>query len=156
MKRHALLAPTILAIAGTATSLSAQSANPLVGRWTVEFEVGRRIENGEVEAIRGKGTLSVAQSGDSLLMMIQGPARPDGTVPPPSTVGARIRDGGASFVQKQKVRMNIDGAESIRDVTLMWTLMASGDTLTGTLARSMPDGLEMGEASPVTGTRVKS
>lgn len=156
MKRHAMLAPTILAIAGTATSLSAQSANPLVGRWTVEFEVGRRVENGEVEAIRGKGTLSVAQTGDSLLIMIQGPARPDGTVPPPTTLVARIRDGGATFTQKQKVRMNLNGEVSMHDVTLVWTLVASGDTLTGTLARSMPDEPEMGEPSPVTGTRVKS
>ena len=129
--------------------------------WTTPFGLPRdqdasaRMENGDVEAIRGTGQITIAQSGDSLLVTIQGPKRPDGTTPPPATVGARGPAGGTTFTQKQQMRINIDGTESVRDLILTWTLRAAGDSQTGTLARTMQDAPEMMQPSTVTGTRVK-
>ena len=145
----------VTAVAAPA-SLPAQSRSPLIGRWTVEYEIGRRVEDGEARGIRGTGTLSIAQSGDSLLVTIQAPARPDGTVPQPATVGARGADGTTSFVQKQKVRVNMNGEETMHDVTLTWALTVDGDALTGTLSRVMQDMPEMAAPSAVSGSRLKS
>ena len=149
------MAVALAAFAAPAT-VSGQPRSALVGHWTVEYEVGRRVEDGEAHGIRGTGTFSIAQSGDSLLVTIQAPARPDGTVPPPATVGARGADGATTCVQKQKVRVNMNGEETMHDVTLTWSLKVDGDALTGTLSRVMQDMPEMAAPSAVTGTRVKS
>jgi hypothetical protein len=152
----ALLSVTAFASVAAPLRLMAQSPSPLVGKWSVDYEVGRMMENGEETPIRGKGTLTIVQSGDSLLVTIQSAARPDGTVPPPSISGARIADGQATMVQKRTMRMNMNGTESTQDVFLTWTLKAAGDSLTGTLARKMQDMPENGPASPVSGTRIKA
>ena len=152
MHRRLSVAAALFALAG---SVRAQSANPLIGRWTVEYEVGRKMEDGEVTPIRGSGRMTIAPSGDSLVVTIQAPPRPDGTVPPAATVGARSSDGSTTFTQKQQVRINLNGEESVRDVVLTWTLKASGDALTGTLARAMQDAPAMLTPSAVTGARVK-
>lgn len=155
MKSRIAIIAAIVSVCAGITPAQAQQANSLVGRWSIEYEVGRRIENGDVEAIRGKGQFTIAQSGDSLLVTLQGPARPDGTTPPRATMGARATADATTFTQKQQLRINIDGAESVRDVILTWTLRANGDALTGTLARTMQDAPEMTQPSTVTGTRVK-
>ena len=152
MNRCLAVAAAVVGLAGPAR---AQAANPLVGRWAVDYEVGRKMEDGEVTPIRGSGRMTIAPSGDSLLVTIQAPARPDGTVPPPATVGARSNDGATTFTQKQQVRVNLNGDESTRDVVLTWTLKAAGDALSGTLARAMQDAPAMLTPTPVTGTRVK-
>ena len=152
--RIAIIAAVVSAFAGF-TPAQAQQNNPLVGRWSVDYEVGRRMENGDVEAIRGTGQFTIAQSGDSLPVTLQGPARPDGTTPPLATMSARDAAGAITFTQKLQVRINIDGTESFRDAILTWTLQAVGDALKGTLARAMQDAQEMLQLSPVTGTRVK-
>ena len=154
MSRIAIVGAIVSVCAGMVPA-QAQRADPLVGRWSVEYEVGRRMENGDVEAIRGTGQFTIAESGDSLLVTIQGPKRPDGTTPQPATMGARAAAGATTFAQKQQVRINIDGTESVRDVILTWTLRATGDVLTGTLARTMQDAPEMMQPSTVSGVRVK-
>ncbi|MBK6458229.1 MAG: hypothetical protein IPF87_19460 [Gemmatimonadetes bacterium] len=61
-------------------------------------------------------------------------------------------------MQKQKATFNMNGEETTRDIFLTWVLRASGDALTGTMAREMP-GMEaagdMMAPSPVKGVRVK-
>ena len=146
----------VIAFCALAGSVRAQSATPLIGRWTVEYEVGRKMEDGDVTPIRGSGRMIIAPSGDSLLVTIQAPPRPDGTVPPPATVGARSSDGSTTFTQKQQVRVNLNGEESTRDVVLTWSLKASGDVITGTLTRAMQDAPAMLTPSPVSGARVKA
>ena len=134
----------------------AQTTNPLIGRWTVEYEVGRVMEDGEARGIRGTGTFTVAQSGDSMLVTIQGPVRPDGTPRPPATIGARATDGTTTFVQKSKATVNMNGTESTHEVVITWSLKAVGDSLSGTLSRTMQDMPEMAAPSAVSGTRVKA
>ena len=86
MKSRIAIIAAIVSVCAGITPAQAQQANSLVGRWSIEYEVGRRIENGDVEAIRGKGQFTIAQSGDLLLVTLQGPARPDGTTPPRATM----------------------------------------------------------------------
>ena len=154
--RAALIAAAVIAPV-SATPTHAQGTAALVGNWNVSYERGRRIENGEATPIMGEGKLQVVSSGDSLVATLVSGARPDGSVPPPATFGGRIAGDSAVFVQKQKVTMNMNGEESTRDIVLTWVLRASGESLTGTLARTIP-GMEAmdgaGGASPVKGTRV--
>ena len=149
----ALLAPAVL---GTAARAGAQVQNPLVGKWAIEYERGRRMENGETTSIMGKGTLTIAPSGDSLLVTFDAGPRADGTATPPATAGGRMTDAGAVFITKQTVQLNMNGEVQAREITLTWTLQASGDALTGTLGRTLPMMPEPLPPSPVKGTRVAS
>ncbi|WP_411279688.1 hypothetical protein [Gemmatimonas sp.] len=157
MPRCHRLATLLLAISAlSAASLCAQPANPLVGTWTVEYEMGRRVEDGQVTSITGTGTLKVEASGDSLVGLLQAPLRPDGSVVPVATLGGRAAKGTAVLNQKASATMNMNGEITTIEVTVTWTLQASGDTLTGTLLRALPPGIPAAaEPSPVTGTRVK-
>lgn len=141
-------------VVGSASRVPAQAPNPLVGKWTIEYERGRRMENGESVGIQGTGQLSLAQSGDSLVATLQSGPRPDGTTPPPSTFGGKVTADGAQFVQVQTAQLNVNGEVRDQKITLTWTLKASGDVLTGTLKRDLP---MMGDLppSPVKGTRMR-
>lgn len=152
--RRIILAAAVAAASMTSTTLVlAQSANPLLGQWSISYERGRRMENGEVTPIMGTAELSIVQQGDSLVATIQPAARPDGTKPPASTFSGRLTPAGAVFVQEQMATLNENGVESRRKMTLTWTLNAAGDALTGTLARELP-GMEGAPPAPVKGTRV--
>lgn len=138
-----------------ASGIRAQAASQLVGNWNLEYERGRRIENGEATPIMGTGKMSIEQRGDSLVATISPGARPDGTVPPPSSFGGKMTPDGAVFVQVQTAQVNINGEASERKITLTWTLHASGDALTGTLGREMAMMEDHLPPTPVTGVRVK-
>ncbi len=155
--RAALIAAAVIAPV-SATPSGAQGTAALIGTWNVSYERGRRVENGEATTLMGEGKLQVVTSGDSLVAtLVSAPRSEDGSVPLPATFGGRIVGDSAVFVQKQKVTINMNGEASTRDIVLTWVLRASGETLTGTLARSIP-GMEAmegaGGASPVKGTRV--
>lgn len=153
MKRLILAAVVAVASMASTGAGLAQSAHPLVGSWNISYERGRRMENGDVTPIMGTAELSIAQQGDSLVATIQPAARPDGTKPPASTFGGKLTPAGAVFVQEQMATINENGVESQRMMTLTWTLEATGDALTGTLARDLP-GMEGAPPAPVKGTRV--
>ena len=154
MKRT-ILATAISAVAlCTAAPVDAQATANVVGKWAIEYESGRRMENGEVTTITGKGTLSITQSGDSLLATLETGPRRDGSPQPPSTMSGRVTPEGAVFIQKQRVTLNMDGDAKIREITATWTLQANGDVLTGTMARALPGMAEGPPPSPVKGTRI--
>jgi hypothetical protein len=132
-----------------------QVPHPLVGTWSIEYERGRRVENGEVTPIMGTGRLTIEQRGDSLVATFAPPARPDGTVPPPSTTSARIATPEVVFTQEQSVTINMNGEEQVRRITLTWSLTASGDALSGTLRRDLPMSPEPLPPTPVKGTRLR-
>jgi hypothetical protein len=153
MKRKILAALFASAVLCTAAPVQAQ-APALVGKWSIEYERGRRMENGETTIIPGKATLMIAQSGDSLLATFDTGPRRDGSTAPPSTVGGRMTPDGAVFVQQQTATINMNGDAQERQITLRWTLQAEGDVLTGSLARTLP-GMENGPPSaPVKGSRI--
>ncbi|MBL0938352.1 MAG: hypothetical protein IBJ03_05640 [Gemmatimonadaceae bacterium] len=140
----------------SAVSQASAQAPALVGKWNAEWELGRMVENGEVTAIRANGVISVEASGDSLLATIQVTKRSDNRPPAPNvvTLGGRMSARGATFVQKQTVRLNMNGEEQTREVTVTWTLNAEGDKLNGSMAREMPFVSEAPAPSEITGTRI--
>lgn len=146
-----LIAPLLL----PNRAATAQIPHPLVGRWSVEYERGRRIENGETTPIMGTGRFTIEQRGDSLVAVFEAGQRPDGTVPPPVTLTAPATAPEVTFTQQQLATITINGEQQERRVTLTWTLTASGDTLVGTLRREMPALPEPLPPTPVTGTRLR-
>ncbi len=135
-------------------ALRAQAANPVVGKWTIEYERGRRIENDEVTPIMGTGTLTVSMQRDSVVVELDASPRPDGTPVPRVTVTGAWRDGALVFVQKQRVQMQMNGESTSPEITLTWTVTAKGDLLAGTLARDLPGMQEPMPSTPVKGTRI--
>jgi hypothetical protein len=155
MSRTAHAAVLVSLFATALGPIHAQSPNALVGKWSIEYERGRRVENGESTPIMGTAELTIAQSGDSLVATLVASARPDGPVPPPSTFGGRAKGDDVVFVQNQTVQINANGEMSTRDITLTWTLRAAGNALTGGLARELPMMSESLPPSPVKGTRAQ-
>lgn len=156
MKRVSLAGAVLFALAAGAAPLVAQSAGAIVGKWSIEYERGRRMENGEATSVMGTGTLTIVQQGDSLVATLETPPRPDGTPSPPATIGGKINGGGAVLVQKQRIRIQMNDEVQTPEITVTWTLEANGDSLTGTLARALPNAPEPQQPSPVKGTRVKA
>ena len=116
-QRH-LLATLFLATATlSATTVSAQSTNPLVGTWNVEYEVGRRMEDGHVTGIIGQGTLKIEASGDSLVGTLQAPPRPDGSVVPVAKFGGRGANGTVVLSQKLSAKVSVNGEMNTAKLT---------------------------------------
>lgn len=138
MSRTAYVAALVSLIALAPGAAQGQASPAIVGKWTIEYERGRRVENGEATPIMGSGEITIRQSGDSLVATLVTAAREDGSVPPPATFGGRTKGEDAIFVQHQTVQITINGEQSARPITLTWTLRAAGDALTGTLDRELP------------------
>lgn len=155
MNTRILGAVALLALGGGIETAMAQGAAPLLGKWTVEYEQGRRIENDEVTTIMAKGVLTITQAGDSLTAVINGRSGPDGSALPPTTLNGRMTSEGAVFYQKRQVTVNENGEMSTREITLTWNLQAAGDALTGSIKTDF-GGDHGGSPSPVKGTRIKA
>jgi len=143
------------ALASAPQGALAQSPHPLVGTWNIEYERGRRVENGETTSIMGTARLTIEQQGDSLVATFESGARPDGTKAPPSRVAARATSPEVVFTQAQTATLTINGERQERSMTLTWSLIADGDTLGGTLRRDLPMMPEPLPPTPVKGTRVR-
>jgi hypothetical protein len=154
-RAFSVIAVTFAIVAGAVT-LRAQPVPAVVGKWTIEYERGRRMENGEATAIMGTGTLTIASQADSLVATLELPPRPDGTSAPPSTMAGRMGAQGAVFKQMQQVTLNMNGEMTKHDMLVTWVLRADGDILTGTMARELPMAPEQPAPAPVKGTRIRS
>ncbi len=153
MSRTAYAVALVTLVAAGVGQAHAQSQTALVGKWTIDYERGRRIENGEVTPIMGRGELTVVQSGDSLVATLVGSPLPDGTVSTPSTFGGHAKGDDVVFVQHKTAKVETNGEASTLNITLTWTLRAAGDALTGSLASELPGMPEPMDPSPVKGTR---
>ena len=92
-----LLTPTL------AAPLAAQAPSPFHGNWSIEWEIGRSIMNGETTSIKAKGTMTIASSGDSLVATVTTVSRGDGTPPrAPVTLGGRLLPLARSFGNARK------------------------------------------------------
>lgn len=138
-------------------SLSAQAAPPILGKWTIEWESGRRIENGDVTVVKSTGEIEVVASGDSLLATVTAKSRTDGApLPKPFTMGGRITVAGGVFNQASVVTINMNGEAKEQKITSKWSLSAEGDNLQGSISRDMPGGMMIQmEPAVVTGKRAK-
>lgn len=152
-----MLRATITLTAFLAAAPLAAQSNPLVGKWDIDFPGGARIENGEVTTLMAKGTLEIVVQGDSLIATLNVIPSAEIGARPPSRLAARRTDGEATFVQKSQARMNVNGEESVHEITTTWALHAAGDALEGTLARSGAMEMMGGAVppQPVKGTRAK-
>ncbi len=139
----------------SAAPLAAQPAASLVGKWTVEWEAGRRVENGVPSPIHATGVFTVVTSGDSLLGTMEVTKRSDGSAPPkPFTIGGRMTASGAAFRQVSQARMVSNGEEMSREAITTWTVRANGDQLEGSLSREIT-GMQINvEPSPIKGKRL--
>ena len=153
--KNGILAVAMLVASGAFVPATAQSAAPLLGKWSIEYERGRRIENDVVTPVRGTGTLTVAQQGDSLTATLESGPRPDGTASTAVILRGAMTTGGGVFLQKRQITVNENGEMSQREIVLTWTLQASGDTLNGSIKTDMHGDMSM-EPTPVTGTRAKT
>lgn len=153
--RVRLLASALLVL--TPVLAAAQSGSPLLGKWSIEYERGRRMENGTVTPVMGTGTLTIESRGDSLVATLSGQTRPDGSAVPPLVMGGKNTAAGAVFLQKGQATLNINGEQRAVESLVTWTLAASGDELRGTLLRELPGaGVQVPtEPAPVKGTRAQ-
>ena len=148
------IAAACMALVVFSPPLAAQT-HPLAGRWQIDYERGKRIENGEVTVIRGTATLSLELRGDSLVGTLERPATPEQPAPAPQHFAARPSATGAVFLVKTVMTNNDNGEITTREAVMTWTLGATGDALEGTLLFSVP-GMDMGaEPTPVSGKRLK-
>lgn len=152
--KYGILTAVMLATSGVFAPAAAQNPAPLLGKWSIEYERGRRIENDVVTPVRGNGTLTVAQQGDSLTATLESGPRPDGTASTPVTMRGAMTAAGGVFLQKRQITVNENGEMSQREIVLTWTLQASGDALNGSIKTDMHGDMSI-EPTPVTGTRAK-
>jgi putative sterol carrier protein len=145
-----------LGILTTALAPAAEAqSHPLAGKWSIEYERGRRMNNGEATPMMGKATIELTVKGDSLVgtMLNEGAA---GMPAPAATPIAGTGTGGAATLKSSATStVNLNGESRTITIAMTWELKADGDNLTGTMARVIPDMPGMGGPTPVKGTRVK-
>jgi hypothetical protein len=138
------------------SALEAQQPS-LVGTWRISYTAGMRVENETSTPIMGSGTLTIEQRGDSLIGDLV--TDPSAGLPqrPPAHLAAVTSAGEAVFTSRTTATVNINGDRRETTAISTWTLRASGDTLSGTVQRTI-EGIAAGPQgpSPVTGTRQKS
>jgi len=155
MRRFFLIAAASALCSLSAAAQSAASVSALLGKWNAEWELGRVVENDVVTPVMASGLITIESRGDSLVATIQVTRRSDGRPAPanPTTLSGKATARGAEFVQKQTVRLNMNGEEQTREVTVTWTLNANGNQLSGSMLREMPFVSETPAPSEIKGTR---
>ena len=129
--------------------------SPLVGKWTIEYAGGMRIENGEPTVILAKALLTITEVGDSLVATVRMEPNPDLPPRPESRFAAlKVSGNDVTFKQRSEAKMNMNGEEHTATAISTWILKVDGDVLTGTLGREL-EGMEMPmpPPQPVTGRR---
>lgn len=133
-------------------------AQPVLGTWSIDWELGRRVENGDVQSIKATGTLTLKTVGDSVVATVTVASRSDGMpAPKPYTMTGRLTADGATLSQVQQMRLNVNGEETVHEARVTWRVTATGDALSGEIEREMP-GMMLAGGPParIAGTRVKS
>jgi hypothetical protein len=128
----------------------APAAASLVGQWTFETAVGTSTNNGVVSDDIGKGIFTIARSGEELAGTIAW-LDEQGQVVSARALRGHADGNRAVFTQAGKrVTSGRKGRDVSSDVTIRWTLQASGDKLVGErLVETDED-----EPKPVHGARV--
>jgi hypothetical protein len=146
-----------LAVALTLTPPATAQSRPVLGTWSIEWELGRRVENEDVQIIKATGTLTLKTVGDSVLATVTVASRSDGMpAPKPYTMSGKLTTDGAALSQVQQMRMNVNGEETVHEARVTWRVTATGDALSGEIEREMPGMMAAGgPPTRITGTRVK-
>ncbi len=144
-----------LLLSGLAFAVPARAQqSPLVGVWQLSYPAGIRMENGARTVMMGKGRLTVAIEGDSLVGTLVSEPMPDAPPRPPARMSAPMGSGSRTFVARTKATLNLNGEEREATAVSTWTLTAAGDSLSGTVERRI-DGFPVAaqDPQPVSGTR---
>jgi len=145
------LAAVCLALFATgAAGAQAPAASPLAGQWRFETALGTSTNNGVATDEMGQGIFTITRTGKGLAGTISW-LDEQGRVSSARQVEGRLDAGGAVFTHGGKrVTSGRNGRDLVADVTIRWTLQASGDRLVGQrLVETDED-----EPKPVTGVRV--
>lgn len=126
----------------------------LVGVWRISYQAGMRLENGAATPIMASGTLTVEAKGDSLIGVLVTDSVPGFGPRPPARLVARASGTETAFVSRTQATLRFNGTEREATAVSTWRLRASGDTLSGTVARRLEDlNVPPQEPGPVRGTR---
>ena len=132
-----------LAIASLLAVASPLGAQSVTGRWIAEFDRTVRNENGNVSTSdKARARLVLEQRGDSVagtLELVDAPAGPGGRAAGPRSLRGTISGNKVSLSSEAEVRVNLNGEESVRKVTMVYDLTLDGDKLEGTLVARAPD-----------------
>ena len=135
---HALTIASLLAVA---SPLDAQGVS---GRWIAEFDRTIRNENGQIStADKAKARLVLEQRGDSVtgtLQLVDAPAGPSGRPAAPRPLRGTVSGNKLSLSSEAEARVNVNGEESVRRLTIAYDLTVDGDKLDGRIVAKGPDG----------------
>lgn len=147
--------PLAVLFALCSSTLAAQQ-QPLVGTWKVSYAVETRVQNGEASVVMGSGVLTIAADRDSLIGNLVTDPIPDSPQRPPVRLAAKNGDGEIPFTSRSTATLNLNGNERQATVVSTWTLRATGDSLSGMLARKL-EGFNAPPPppQPLSGTRRK-
>lgn len=150
-----MIRPLLCLLALHTTALAAQQS-PLVGNWQLSYPAGATIENGVATTIFGSGVLTVVRQADSLIGTLVMDANQQLAPRPPVRMAALAGSGAATFLSRSEATLSRNGEESTATVVSTWILAVKGDSLTGTVERTLEgvDGANQ-PPKPVTGTRRK-
>ena len=153
MRRFATVAALILA---TTLQHPAAAQSGVAGRWSTEFDIGIRNENG-IEMSMGKraATMTLTMKGDSIVGTWQAAADSSGTLPAPIHLAGTAT--GTTMVLRSEpvertVRMN-DDEQKVKLFTT-YRLTLQGDKLDGTSTVAALDGSFEGNARPFSAKRM--
>lgn len=134
--------------------LVAQQA-PLLGRWKVSLPVGGRVEAGAVIPITGTAVLTIVPEGDSLIGTLVVDPIPDLSPRPPARLAASASSNEAVFVSRSTSVMRVNGEERPISSVSTWKVRVQGDSLLGTVERSLQGGpISALGPQPVAGARL--
>jgi hypothetical protein len=145
---------SLLALLLLLPAAAAAQTHPLAGRWTLEMETGRMIENGFETPIISKGTFDVTVAGDSVIAVLALEPTEGRPARPPIRMAALRTATPTVFVHHGEATVTMNGAEAKHPMTMTITATTEGDALQGTVAREI-EGVEMlsSQPQPFTGKR---
>ena len=148
---------TIAVVPFVASVIAARphGAHPMAGAWTIEYERGRTITNGEATVVMGKGRLELAERGDSLVGTVSPEDMHDGRPATPFAIAGAAASGEVALRSALTSHIMIGAEANEATITMDWKLAVRGDSLTGTLTRSSPMIPFPPEPSPVKGVRTR-
>jgi hypothetical protein len=133
-------------------------AQGVAGRWLAEFDRSVRNENGNITTgDKTQARLVLQQRGDSVtgtLEVLNGPAGPGGRPATPRQIRGTVSGKKLSLSSEAEARVNANGEESVRKITIVYDLTMDGDKLEGTMIAKSAD-REM-PARPFVARREKS
>ncbi len=146
----------VLAALALPAMLPAQT-HPLVGAWDLTFTAGVEMTDGVLTPITATAAFLVTAAGDSLVAVLEPPTIEGMPDLPPARFATRRTDTWPIVLeQRAEATLNLNGKTESRIAVSTWTLTVQGDTIEGTVERSIEGfAMPLGGPQPVLGIRAK-